>query len=108
MRSLLQHSSVKTLGYLTLAINQHVVYNLNNFGIIKKSNHYTRRITLKRVTSGGAHLGSLTPGTQLRRNVKRSNFTGHKIQAHTSHIASDVLTTAPTDQYFDTINLAIS
>ena len=35
-----------------------------------KSNlHYTRGITPKRVTSGGAHLRGLAPGLQLRRNV---------------------------------------
>ena len=60
--------------------------NIQN-NIIKKSNlnlHYTRSITPKRVTNGGAHFRGLAPGQHS------SDLTGPVIDYGTSHTVSDV------------------
>ena len=68
----------------------------------QKSNlHYTRGITPKRVTSGGAHLRGLAPGLQLRRNVTAvasrwrhcADLTGPGIEPQTSRTESVRLAT---------------
>ena len=66
-----------------------------------ESNLYTRRITPKRVTSGGAHLRGLAPGqhsseeTSQRRRVVGDtvNLTGPRIEPQTSRTDSVRLAT---------------
>ena len=68
-------------------------------------NHYTRRITPKRVTSGGAHLRDLAPRlhsseeTSQRWRANCANLTGPGIEPQTSRTGSVRLVTELTGQF---------
>ena len=73
-----------------------------NLKKIRSNLHYTRRITPKRVTSGGAHLCGLAPGqhsseetSQWLRAIRDtvSDLTDSRFEPQTFHTDSNVLIT---------------